>query len=344
MHGKTLGKSRIADKKRGAFSLIELLIVILIMAAVIGVVASLLAGYTRMFNETDDQAVARQRAQDVFNAIEVPVVSVALGIPTDKMSYFDPAPIALWRAPMEIKKSGSGYAPSGTSLSGDVLRLVYSVPSGVKHGQNRVSDFTPPSDGTLYSAMLELTGELSADLVALNGSANDTRKFITFPTAFMSPLKVTARVGKQIQVLGLRQPEADSNTHSELAKLIRGEIAPYHDVHLVRAIAAYVDSGSVFHAAEVNATDVSATDPTNVTNPTGLRVDGIKAVQFETDDDRKLFTVRVLAEGEIIDEMRRTNTPTRNAIRARWDNIALDDKIFYADFEMTWRIRNYVPN
>lgn len=308
------------------------------MGIVIGVVSSLLAGYTRMFNETDDQAVARQRAQDVFNALEVPIVSCGLGIPTDGMSYyFSSVPIGLWQAPLEIRDTNGGYGVTGLR-SGNVLRVVYSVPSGVKNGRGRVSDFVP-SDTAVHVATLGLTDTLSMDL-----APGDTRNFITFPVAFMSPLQVTSIGTKQISVAGMPQRAASTATHPELAKLIRGEIAPYQDIHLVRAIAAYVDDQSVFHAAEVTATDVSASDPTTQRNPSGFRVEGIRAVQFETDDDHKLLTVRVLAEGEVIDEARISNTPTRTALAGRWTAVTLDPRIFYADFEMTWRIRNYVPD
>ncbi len=333
------------NRKNKAFSLIEILIVITIMAIVIGVVGSLLAGYTRMFNETDDQAVARQRAQDVFNALEAPIVNAALGIPTDSMGgYFDTAPIAIWSAPLEIKKTGSSYSsvlPAETP--GNVLRLVYSIPSGVKNGKTRVKTYSPPATGIL-PATLTLTKPLSGDLVASTGHADDTRKFITFPNAFMSPLKVTSGAGSNtISVTGRPQPAASGGASSDLSMLVRGEVVPYHDIHLVRAIAAYVDSDDVFHAAEINSKDVSATDPTATTNPAGLRVEGIKAVQFEVDHDYKLLTVAVLAEGDIVDQTRQVDTVTRSQLQSRWTGVPLDDRMYYEDFVMTWRIRNYVP-
>jgi len=314
------------------------------MAVVIGVVGTLLAGYTRMFNETDDQAVARQRAQDVFNALEVAVVGCALGIPTDSMNYFDTAPISRWTEPLELRNTET-YGTTGLN-SGNVLRLVHSIPADMKNGNARVSDFTPSATGT-PSVALTLTKPLAGDSVAYSGHADDTRKFITFANAYTSPLKVTNINGDTIQVTGKPQPAADAAANADLAKLVRGEIAPYQDVHLVRAIAAYVDSNSVFHAAEVNETDVSDTDPTGQLSPPGLRVEGIKAVWFETTNDRRLLTVKVLAEGEIVDQARLDDTQTRDAIKARWGSVKSadwDDRIFYADFAATWRIRNYAPN
>jgi len=335
---------RLTDK---GFSLVEIIIVIAIMAVVIGVVGTLLAGYTRMFNETDDQAVARQRAQDVFNALEVAVVGCALGIPTDSinhMNYFDTAPISAWTGPLQILNTET-YNTATELNSGNVLRLAYSVPADTKNGNARVSDFTPSATGT-PSVELTLTKPLAGDLVAYSGDAKDTRKFITFANAYTSPLKVTNINGYTIKVTGMPQPAADA-ADGDLAKLVRGEIAPYQDVHLVRAIAAYVDSNSVFHAAEVNETDVSVNNPTGQLSPPGLRVEGIKAVWFETTNDRRLLTVKVLAEGEIVDQARLDDTLTRDAIKARWGSVKSadwDDRIFYADFAATWRIRNYAPN
>lgn len=339
MHGKTQGRHQL---NRKAFSLVEIIIVIAIMAITIGIVGSLLAGYTRMFNETDDQAVARQRAQDVFNALEVSVVNCALGIPTDSMAYFDTAPIANWSKPLDIRETTS-YSSTGL-LTGNVLRIVFSLPAGVKNGVNRVSDYEPPATGT-PEVTLTLTRPLSGDSVALTGHTNDTRKFIAFPNAYTSPLKVTLINGNNINVTGRPQPAADATANPDLAMLVRGQIAPYQDIHHVRAIAAYVDSQSVFHAAEVNETDVSAAVPTTVLNPAGIRVEGIKAVRFETSADHRLLTVKVLAEGDVVDPTRLDNTLTRNALKARWPSVTnWDERIFYADFVATWRIRNYAPN
>lgn len=345
------GRRPLINMNKKGFSLIEIIIVITIMAIVIGIVGSLLAGYTRMFNETDDQAVARQRAQDVFNAIEVSVVNCALGIPTDSMNYFDlgadPAPISAWARPLEIKNT-TAYGLADL-LTGNVLRVVYSIPAHVKNNTDRVTVFAPPAAGT-PTTVLTLTSPLSTDLVpAASSPPNDTRRFITFPNAYTSPLKVTSIAvgGNTVNVTGRPQPAVDPAINPGLAQLVRGEIAPYQDVQLVRAIAAYVDDNSVFHAAEVNNTDVSSVNPTATHNPAGMRVEGIKAIWFERTADHRLLTVRVLAEGDIVDQTRRDNTLTRNELKARWASVptaAWDDRIFYADFEVTWRIRNYAPN
>lgn len=333
---------RVRNRKK-AFSLVEILIVIAIMAIVIGVVGSLLAGYTRMFNETDDHAVARQRAQDVFNALEVSVVNCALGIPTDTMAYFGTAPVASWLKPLEIKDTAA-YGMTNL-LSGNVLRIVYSIPSGIKNGNTRVSAFMPPATGT-PEVTLTLTAPLSGDMVAMAGNPNDTRRYIAFPNAYTSTLEVTeANNTNQIKVKGRPQPPADATANPDLARLVRGQISPYQDIHFVRAIAAYVDKDSVFHVAEVNETDVSALDPTNTLEPGGFRVEGIKAVRFEMTADRRLLTVNVLAEGDIIDQTRKDSTLTRNDIKARWPAVTnWDNSIFYTDFDVTWRIRNYAPN
>lgn len=346
MHGKMQARSL----SRRAFTLIEIMIVVVIMAIVIGVVGSLLAGYIRMFNETDDQAAARQRAQDVFNALEVPIVNCGLGIPTDStngMTYYNTAPIASWGHPLEMKNTSDDVVYASSLLSGDVLRIVYSIPSGVKNENKRVSNFTTSGSGA--SETLTLTGNLPADLTLVAGDASDTRNYVTFPMAYMSPLGVSSSTSDTITVTGKTQPAANATTHPGLAQLIRGEIPPYMDLHFVRAIAAYVDDQSVFHASEVNATDVTQNNPKGggsvFQNAPGLRVEGIKAVWFETDADRKLLTVRVLAEGDVIDETRIDNTDTRAALRSRWGNVTnWDRRIFYADFEMVWRIRNYTPN
>lgn len=345
MHGKTP-----ANCRNKGFTLIEILIVVLIMAIVIGVVGSLLAGYMRMSNETADQSVAKSRALDVFNAMQVPVLNAALGIPTDTMAYFtiaggaDNPPIASWSAPMEIKDTTS-YA--STASQGDVLRLVYSVPSGFKNGIGETTVYSASTSDPVTTATsdvassLDLTGTLSVGALP----TKDTRRYITIPDAYMSPLKVTGVSGSRIQVTGKPQPRAVTGSGDVSLLPPRGEVRPFHDIHLVQAIAAYVDDKSVFHAAEVNSADISATSPVAAYDSLGLRVEGIKAIWFEGDAEHRTLTMRVLAEGERLDQMRKDATDTRNALRARWPRVTnWDEQIYYEDFQMTWRMRNYVPN
>lgn len=345
MHGKMP-----ANCRNKGFTLIEILIVIIIMAIVMGVVGSLLAGYMRMSNETADQSVAKRRAIDVFNAMEVPILNAALGIPTSTMAYFtttsggDNPPIATWQAPIEIKNTAS-Y--SSTSNQGDVLRLVYSVPSGFKNGLTVVTVYSASNSDPVttstsdVASSLVLTGTL--DMTGI--PTNDTRRYITIPDAYMSPLKVTSVTGSTINVTGKPQPRAVAASGDISLLPPRGEVRPFHDIHLVQAIAAYADNKSVFHTAEVNSADVSATSPDVAYDSLGLRVEGIKAVWFESDAAHRTLTMRVLAEGERLDQMRKDTTDTRNALKARWANVkSWDEQLYYEDFQMTWRMRNYVPN
>ncbi|MDR3281278.1 MAG: prepilin-type N-terminal cleavage/methylation domain-containing protein, partial [Synergistaceae bacterium] len=75
-------KRFIRGNARG-FSLVELLVVVLIMGVLVGVVGSLMGGFVANFEMTDDQSIARRRASDVFNILQVPLLNAGLGIPAD---------------------------------------------------------------------------------------------------------------------------------------------------------------------------------------------------------------------------------------------------------------------
>lgn len=367
MHGKTPVKFRLRCRK--GFSFIEILIVITIMAIVIGVVGSLMAGYIRMFNETDDQSVAKRRATDVFNALQVPIINAGLGIPVTEMGWYFSwpsgygssvavsTPVANWAAPIDIRNTSS-YSVSQNQ--GNVMRVVYSIPTGWKNGTKLVE--LEPNDGTIipkptappYAANIRLAGEYitfasnaapASATEITTGRVNDIRSFITVPNAYARPMYVsTYDSGEKKASIFSRPRFYETSTTIPISV---GDVAPFSELHAVRAIVAYVDGKSVFHAAEVNDSDVSVNPPISsdlIANAAGLRVEGIKAIRFEADADHKTLTVRVLAEGEIIDQTRKDDTKTRQTLRSRWLSVTnWDERIYYEDYSMTWRTRNYAP-
>lgn len=370
MRGRTPARFRIDPKRSGGFSFVEIVIVITIMAAVVGVVGSLMAGYIRMFNETEDQSVAKRRATDVFNIMNEAIVSSGIGIPADQMGWYFSwpssagsgflmdAPISTWNSPIDIRNSAS-YDVAATR--GDMLQVVYSTPTGWK---TKVLLEMEPSDGTiireptgtydysttLASGYLEFAqnGAPAVSDVTV-GTTSNLRNFYTVPDAFSIPMCFASYSDSDKQARIHGRPRFYS-VSSDIP-MATGEVSPYSEVHRVKALIAYVDAADVFHAAEITDTNLGPIYASNkghpgVTNAQGLRVEGVKAIRFETNTDpdlrHKILTMTVLAEGDIVDQMRIDDTTTRTGIRSRWPEVTnWDESIFYEDFSMTWRTRNY---
>lgn len=347
--------------------MVELLIAIMIMATVCGIVGSLMLGYVRMFNETSDHSVAKRRAVDVFNVLNVPIQNAGLGIPVDDtgwyfswpggsgVSFATDTPVASWRGPLDVRDTRDFLKDSAR---GDVLQVIYSTATGWKT-QNLLE--MEPFDGTIVPKPSSLPYPKSITLAsdyltfAVNaapganeltlGTPDDARGFYTTPDAYSIPMYFSeySVPDKKAKICG--RPRFYS-VSSDIP-IATGEISPYSDLHRIYAIAAYVDSKSVFHAAEIAATDIGplvASDRSDirVTKATGLRVDGVKAIRFERGGDYKTLTVWVLAEGDIIDQARNDRTKTRASIRSRWPEITdWDEAIYYEDYSMTWRTRSY---
>jgi prepilin-type N-terminal cleavage/methylation domain-containing protein len=340
------------------FSLIELLIVVMIMAIVVGVTSSLIGGFVTMFETTDDQTVSRRRAQDVFNILRTPIQSAGLGLPAGNIPYYlgDGSSFATggnailgWNTPIDvIPRPGAG--------TGQALRILYSLPSGSKNGIDEIRDFSEnqsePDKTEANNVIVTLTEPLANDTanpLGVYAGANDIRAFITFPGVNMHPIfveSVNNIGGNRITLSGMPPIEIQNERSQDI--FVRNEIRPYHDLYLVRAGLAYVDNESNFIFLDVpnagNDPSSTAAYPAASSDVySGFRVEGIRGVSFDLDPERRYVTVHVLAEGDIADSAREISTAKPADIRAKWVPIlgsALADEVFYEEHSMTWRIRN----
>jgi prepilin-type N-terminal cleavage/methylation domain-containing protein len=330
---------------RRAFSLVEILIVILIMGVLVGVVGSLMSGFVSSFEATDDQSIARRRAQDVFNILQMPVLNAGMGLPGDHFDWYfvlngHRAPVASWDTPLSV---------SGTD--GDILRVVYSVPTGVKNGTTpgMVDDFSAkppgyvPDSSTFSRSGVTLTKSLPAGVEGVIAKTVSTpldmRAFVTFPGIHMHPLYVTnIDVPRTTITLAGKKPYEVVDSEDVMP---RNVIYPYHDIFKVRAAVAYVDSNSTFCFADVGTNDITGKpNVSTFTNAPAFRVEGIKAVKFERDSDGRTLTVSVIAEGDTVDSSRGETAQLQN-LKARWPHITtFEPDKYYEDFSITWRTRN----
>jgi prepilin-type N-terminal cleavage/methylation domain-containing protein len=349
--------------RRGGFSLIEMLIVIMMMVIVVGVTASLLGGFAALFEATTDQSVARRRAQMVFNILKTPIQNAGIGLPDFDMGYYFTAGTPPDTMPPVLSWDSVVGSISRSTKRGNALRVLYSIPSGVKNlhadgaasgtlvdtfsGNDSDPSFPLPGNAS-KTATLVLSKGISQDTLNPNGiraGAREVGAFITFPGIDMRPLFVSA----------LQDSGTKAVVHGKIPRSLDegvfypNTILPYHDLYLVRAGVAYVDDNSNFVFLDV--TNSSTLDPaTSGTFPnasaitfSGFRVEGIRAVSFDVDPDGRYVQVWVLAEGDIADATRSQSAAAINAIRQRWGSIVSTDSsrvLHYEDFFMTWRIRN----
>jgi prepilin-type N-terminal cleavage/methylation domain-containing protein len=343
---------------RRGFQLVEVLIVVLIMGVLVGVVGSLMSGFISNFEVTDDQSIARRRAQDVFNILQMPVMYAGMGIPADHFSYYfssvggkGGAPIAGWAGPVSIID-----ASKASVASGKVLRVVYSISTATKHtvgtGSGDVAEFSgdtsgdvAPGAGVDLNLSASLAGLTSTNELVTSGDYN-VHSYVTFPGIRMHPEIAVGYVNSPpvLKVIGKKPYTAIPSEDV----LDRNVIRAYHDMYLVRAGVAYVDGNSTFCFADVTSSDTSLPNPMPLSgNINGYRVEGIKAIHFERDPidlTKKVagVTVYVIAEGDNAITGRPGAGSNSQNFRneARWTGVTYEPDVYYEEFEMRWRTRN----
>jgi prepilin-type N-terminal cleavage/methylation domain-containing protein len=352
-------KRKYVGAKRPGFSLTEMLVVVLIMGVLVGVVGSLMGNFVTNFEITDDQSIARRRAQDVFNILQTPILNAGLGIPPNRFDhYFAPvsglggAPIRTWDGPIEvIPHDASVTSFVATENRGEALRVVYSIHSGVKNVSDAdITTFSGPLGSEAHTE-LTLTGNApigGGDGILIAGAGtNMVRSYITFPGISMHPEMVTAYdpANMRLTVYG-KTPHAESGNDVVSRDVIR----PYHDMFLVKAGLAYVDDNGTFCLYDINDDVFERGDklPTaakaDADGELVYRVEGIKAVRFVREmsgDTVRGVNVHVLAEGDNAVTGRSSTSFAVQQLRNRWPEIInWNDEMYYEDFEMRWRTRN----
>jgi prepilin-type N-terminal cleavage/methylation domain-containing protein len=350
-------------KKRG-FSLIEIMIVILIMGVLVGVIGSLMGGFVSNFEITDDQTIARRRAQDVFNILQIPIQNAGLGLPADKFDYYfdvagapaGAARVRRWWEPVSVDSTAPG--------TNNVLRIVYSVPTRLKSKAGTRNFSAKGGEGGAIVDPIDTNGPQAPNF-ELTDSANIGQllnTFVTFPGIHMHPVLVTAvdAAAPSVTLDGRRPKYAvgrnnhdyiEANSSDIDAFLPRNAIYPYHDMFSVKAGVAFVDTASsVFvFADDILSRDITAPSAANYTTslsqvPLGFRVEGVKAIEFDGGDLPHTLTVRVVTEGDSADSARKESVQM-SAIEKRWKddkgfNITFDPAVYYEEFAMSWRTRN----
>ena len=330
-------------RPRRAFTLVEILVVVVIMARLVTVTVTVLGGYMKVYWMNKDQNSASRRAQDVFNILEPAVLYAGLGMPAVNTGNFfnSLAPVASWRSPIVVASCDAAINPD----RGNVLKVLYALRSGFKNGDTECKKFCPAPIGT--TAVLPLIGS-QADFFpgapyhmpesGYAAAANDMRSYVTFSGAYMHPLRITGyTVTAAAKSLTLINDWRSALSDDVTLPFTKNTIHPYHDMYVVLAGVAFVDSKSVFNFLHIRQSDFGLpSSGFNADALSGFRIEGIRAVRFEKDADNKYLTVRVLAEGDGTASDSANNTAS---LAASW-GLTLERNKYYEEFVRTWRTRN----
>jgi hypothetical protein len=347
------------------------------MGIVLGMTGSLLGGFYNMFEASEDQSSARMRAQDVFNILSTPIQNAGIGVPSADLEHaftftgVDSLPkvefgMLTWPAPLSI---ASGDNQPFDDLSGNQLRVVYGVPTGIKHiGAEIPPEPSGPSKPhkTSFSFERQIGDRQiidAGDVVSLDpyymkeiDSNATTASLLGFPGADMMPVliysKVTPFAGTTRELNIYNNPLSYVPSPDYFgANTIRSNL----DVFMIRGAWVYVDSDDtfcflnihspIFRDAGFPTPGGSPATPPPHTDPlfSGFMIEGIAGIWFETDADPdyswRYLKVDVLTEGDALDEKR---DASRAALEAKWNarGVSLKPGVYYEEFSKVIRTRN----
>lgn len=352
--------------RRAGFSLIEILLVVLIMGIVLGMTGSLMGGFFNMFEMSEDQSSARMRADNVFSILSMPIQNAGIGVPSEDVGdYFLKTkfnvPVSNWETPIAIDNSlasSAGTFPVSVR-SGDRMRIIYVVPTGVQTTA-AVPDFSTAASGYAAKGSIEnvpivfssqIPSRSSGKSYYLTTSGDSTKpymsRYFTFPGMNMLPMHADSyNASTKTMIASGMQPGFIPSPDMMGANVIRA----YHEMHLLRAAVAYVDDSGHFVLMDAEDKDPSvlnagvhiAFPPASDDRFSGMRVDGIKAINFSQDPEWRFLTVTVLAEG---DSASSNNAAQQTRVIDAWadltgETIALVPGVHYELLSMTYRTRN----
>lgn len=367
-----------ASSRRRAFTLVELVIAITIMILMLGAAGSILSHLVSMTQLTVEQNVTKRRAQDVFSILTPAFRCAGLGIPSVKFSeYFGGWAqwynryISSWQGPIDVIAKDD--RPAERKSDGDVLRIAWSVPTGLKYSGGSTGDYggtpasvTPqdlasfrrlgiiePIPGT-FSRMLDVT---KTPFGIRPNTDHDPRSLVTFPGAHTHPMKVTdiGQGDASLSVLG--SPPISISDDVMTKVLPRGVIYPFAELCTFRASIAYVADGTFCMLDLEGEEDPFAGGGVpDAEGMSGARIEGVKSVRFFPSPNGREVTAWILVEGDVDDESRTERGASVETVKGRvtrvetspgtwetervWEDVDFDDGRYYEDFFMTWRVRN----
>jgi len=303
-----------------AFTLVELLIVILITGLIMGSVLTLTFSVFKSYEIHQDTAEAKQRGQIALAAIQPFVLNAGLGLPNTTLEFQTAFSGLTPLLPVQVNRKFKGFvqlATGATEVADDTvtsapaLWLVYSVPSGA--GVNE--EYSVPNNPAAPFFNIKVEQFAALDQASnLSTSVEQLKSWVSFPSA-SSPFRVRT----------INTFSGELNVDSAYDQWI----ASFDEIHFVRAVKIYVGGSSNLIIDHLDGSGAQSV------------LDGIVGIwcSFDSDGDRVL-TVRVLARAGT------KRTDIQQVVIEGWPEGAtplkasLDPSYRYAVVSRSWRMRN----
>jgi prepilin-type N-terminal cleavage/methylation domain-containing protein len=302
-----MAKLRLLLNRSGkAFTFVELLIAMVIVAIVSGAVIMLGYTYFRHFEQSTELSMARERGIMVVTYLEKRILNAGLGMPESGSDFTD-AFEGLWGADdlKDFTDSRDWDAPvympeieEDDTSSSDELMIAYAVPSGVF---TTVSADIGNSDVTV-----DMSGTL--DGTKIENDAAVTKGWVVFPSVLTPFLIIDAPTDK-VTIRSARDYHWYLPANDEL--------------HHVRILRAFVETER-FMAQDMT---VSGAQPV---------IEGVLGCRFSYDDETKVLAVSVLTRGN-----RSYSRLVSPADMTGWGPVDENWRHYYLSVvNKGWRVRN----
>ena len=294
--------------KKFAFTLVELLLAMLILAIVMGSVLSLGYAYIKHFEQANEISVAKDRASMVLTYLERRILHTGLGMHTVLVSGDDfsdsfeglwdnPVFDEPWQRPIFLPEQPE----EGLESESRELMITYSVPSGVHTVQS--------GDVTIADSDVEIS-KTPGDGVEKN-NVTKTKGWVVFPSVPMPflVLETVDTVNNETLVLQARYGNWSIPINDEL--------------HFVRFLRAFIENQQ-FKAQDLT---ISGAQPV---------IEGVLGLKVVL-NDRNVLTVSVLARGN-----RQFSRFVSPADIAGWGPLEDQNwrKYYLVALTKGWRVRN----
>jgi prepilin-type N-terminal cleavage/methylation domain-containing protein len=263
-----MAKLRLLLKRSGkAFTFVELLIAMVIVAIVSGAVIMLGYTYFNHFEQSTELSMARERGIMVVTYLEKRILNAGIGMPSRGTS-FTASFEGLWNAtnlkPYTDSRDWDApiYMPEieeNDISSSDELMIAFAVPSGVF---TTVSADIGNSDVTV-----DMSG--TVDGTKIEDDATVTKGWVVFPSV-LTPFRIISAPTDEVTIRAARDYHWYLPANDEL--------------HHVRILRAFVEAEN-FMAQDMT---VGGAQPV---------IEGVLGCRFSYDDETKVLTVSVLTRG-----------------------------------------------
>ncbi len=270
-------------KHKKAFTFVELLIAMVILAIVSGAVIMLAYTYFNHFEQANELSMARERGIMVVTYLEKRILNAGLGMPSsgtsfkrafgdlweadDFKAYTTPVASRDWNGPIYLPEMEKDEVHSS-----DELVMAYALPSGVYAvSQDYVND---DEEGR----KIELSDPPDGFEEKIKDDPKTTKSWVLFPSVVEYPSSRLPLLIKEFD---------ESNTITLRTINGSGKISENDELHFVRFLRAFVESGT-FYARDMAISTISTTQPI---------VEGILDCRFSYDDRNGILSVSVLSRG-----------------------------------------------